>query len=128
MNAVLWMTVACLAGWLGVGLTMGGRALADVGAGMVGPLVAAGGSWLLISRAFHRDPSGTTTLMSQLFLGKLVFFAVYVVIGIEVLGLTPTAFVVSFATFFLGLHLTEAMLLRRLFAGGVSGRGSGPVS
>jgi len=35
-----------------------------------------------------------------------------------VVGLRPMPFVVSFTAYFIALYLTEALLMRRLFAGG----------
>jgi hypothetical protein len=46
----------------------------------------------------------------------MVFFAAYVVACVQGLSLRPTAFVVSFAGYFLALHVIEAIWLRRLFA------------
>ena len=37
---------------------------------------------------------------------------------LKVVGLRPVPFVVSFTSYFIALYLTEALLLRRLFAGG----------
>jgi len=37
---------------------------------------------------------------------------------LKVAGLRPAPFVVSFAGFFIALYLVEALLMRRLFAGG----------
>jgi hypothetical protein len=98
---------------------LGGTAFQDVGFGMVGPLVAAGGSWVMIERTFRRDPARVTPLMYQSLLLKMVFFAAYIVAGIQGLSLRPTAFVVSFAGYFLALHVIEAIWLRRLFASAV---------
>ena len=37
---------------------------------------------------------------------------------LEVVGVRPVPFVVSFTGYFIALYLTEALLMRRLFAGG----------
>ena len=63
--------------------------------------------------------------MVQAFAGKLVFFGAYVAVMLKVLSLPPVPFVVGFTTYFIALHLTEALLLRRLFAGGT--RASSPL-
>jgi hypothetical protein len=90
-----------------------------VGFGMVGPLAAAAGSWVMIERTFRRDPARVTPVMYQSLLLKMVFFAAYVVAGIQGLSLRPTAFVLSFAGYFISLHVIEAIWLRRLFASAV---------
>jgi hypothetical protein len=55
--------------------------------------------------------------MVAAFAGKLVFFGVYVTIMLRVLAVRPLPFVVSFTTYFIALHLFEALCLQRLFAG-----------
>jgi hypothetical protein len=50
------------------------------------------------------------------FFAKMVFFAALVGL-VGALGLRPRPFVVSFAVYFIALHVVEAFYLRRLFAG-----------
>jgi hypothetical protein len=119
MTRLLWLAGGCVASWLALSLAIGGTAFQDVGFGMVGPLAAASGSWVMIERTFRRDPARVTPLMYQSLLLKMVFFAAYIVVGIQGLSLRPTAFVVSFAAYFLTLHVIEAIWLRRLFASAV---------
>lgn len=119
MSRLVWMVTGCVGSWLALGLVLGGTAFADVGFGMAGPLVGAVGSWVMIERTFRRDPARVTTLMYQSFLAKMVFFGAYLVAGVQGLSLRPAAFIVSFAGYFLVLHVIEAIWLRRLFAGPV---------
>ena len=49
---------------------------------------------------------------------KMLFFGTYVALMLRVVGLQPLPFVVSFTGYFIALYLTEALLMRRLFAGG----------
>jgi hypothetical protein len=49
------------------------------------------------------------------FMGKLVFFGVYVAVVVGVLGARPVPFVASFAGYFIALHMIEALWLKRLF-------------
>jgi hypothetical protein len=51
---------------------------------------------------------------------KMVFFGAYVAIALKVLSLRPIPFVASFTGYFIGLHLIEALYLRRLLAGGTA--------
>jgi uncharacterized membrane protein len=47
-----------------------------------------------------------------------VFFGGYVAVMLKGLHLRPVPFTVSFSSYFIALHFVEALLLRRLFAGG----------
>jgi hypothetical protein len=85
---------------------------------MVAPLAAASVSWVLTERTYRRDPQALTGLMAVAFGAKMLFFGAYVVVMLKVVGLGPAAFVVSFTGYFIALYLTEALLMRRLFAGG----------
>ena len=122
MKPVAWMVSASLASWLTVRMLVGSEAGVAVLLGMVGPLVVASATWVLAGRTFTRHPERLTSLMIQAFAGKLVFFGVYVAVMLKVLFLRPVPFVVSFTAYFIALHLTEALLLRRLFAGGIRGQ------
>ena len=86
--------------------------------GTLGPLVAACGSWIVIERTMKREPTQVTPTMLKLFAVKMLFFGAYVAVMLKVVGLHPIPFVVSFTGYFIALYLTEALLMRRLFAGG----------
>ena len=49
---------------------------------------------------------------------KVLFFGAYLVAMLRGLELRPTSFVVSFAGFFIALHVIEALFLKRLFVAG----------
>jgi hypothetical protein len=115
MSPVIWMVAGALASWPVAALSVGGS-MTEIGAGMAAPLVVAVGSWMLIERAFRRDPARVTALMYQSLLVKMLLFGAYVVIGVQVWSLKPVPFVVSFAAYFVMFHMVEAAWLRRLFA------------
>jgi hypothetical protein len=46
---------------------------------------------------------------------KAVFFGAYVVVMLRVLALRPGPFVASFTSYFIALHMMEALFMRRLF-------------
>jgi hypothetical protein len=48
----------------------------------------------------------------------MLFFGAYVTVVIKGLHLQVVPFVASFTGYFIGLYLVEALLLRRLVAGG----------
>ena len=102
-----------------LGVAVAGRQTArEVLLGMAAPLLAASVSWVLTERAYKRDPQTLTGLMTAAFVAKMLFFGAYVAVMLKVVGLRPAAFVVSFTGYFIALYLTEALLMRRLFAGG----------
>ena len=86
--------------------------------GMLGPLAMVAGSWVLMERAYRRNPQRLTGIMVAAFAGKLVFFGAYVAVMLRVLSLSPRPFVASFTGYFIALYLIEALYLRRLLAGG----------
>jgi len=115
MSGAAWMAAAGIASWLAATAALGLHVGLDVFAGMLGPLVAAAASWLLIERTFRHDPARVTGLMMASFLAKMVFFGAYVAVALKLLALDPVPFVVSFTAYFIALYLAEALLLRRLF-------------
>jgi hypothetical protein len=90
----------------------------DIVLGMLAPLAAAGVSWVLIERAYQRSPERLTGLMMTGFAAKMVFFGGYVAVMLKIIGLHPVPFIASFTGYFIALYLIEALLMRRLFAGG----------
>jgi hypothetical protein len=96
----------------------GQRNTAEVLLGMVAPLCAACVSWVLTERTYRRDPPALTGMMTVAFAAKMLFFGVYVAVMVKIVGLHPVPFVASFTGYFIALYLIEALLMRRLFAGG----------
>lgn len=103
-----------LLGLLGASILLDARTRFEVTLGMLGPLAVAAGSWVVVERACRRNRETLLPLMIAAFAFKLVFFGAYVVVMIELLSLRPVPFVVSFAVYFSGLHVVEALYLRRL--------------
>jgi len=102
---------------VGLIYVVGGPTLGrDVGYGMLGPLVAALGTWIVIERTAASDVSRLNQRLIQGFAVKAVFFAVYVTLGLRVAHAAPIPFIVGFTTCFIALHATEAWLLQRLTA------------
>lgn len=118
MTPVLWMVGSSLGVWL-VATMVGGRAVnPEAFAGMIGPLVAAVATWARVSRVYAASPERLTQVMVAGFGVKMVFFGAYVVVALRGFGLRPIPFVLSFAGFFIALHVIEAQFLRRLFVEG----------
>lgn len=116
MSTVRWMVAGSLLSSLFVTLLPGGRADLEVVLGMAGPLLVASVSWVVAERTWRREPERLTGVMITAFAGKLVFFAAYVAFMLSVLSLRPLPFVVSFTSYYIALHLFEALSLRRLLA------------
>jgi len=116
MKPVWWMVGGSVCAWLMVMTFVGGRSWLESLLGMIGPLVMASGTWILVERTHTRSPVGLTSLLIRAFAVKVVFFGVYVTTMLRVLSLRPLPFVVSFTGYFIALHLLEALLLRRLLA------------
>ena len=91
--------------------------------GVPGPLAAALVTWRLVERAQQRAPERVSALMVKLFGAKLVFFGGYVAVAVSALPRGAVAFVVSFTSQYILLHLLEALALRRLFSGATTPRG-----
>ena len=117
MKAAAWMAGTALASGF-VASAIAGRPLAaEILLGMLAPLAAATVSWVLTERTYTREPQRLTALMIGAFGAKMLFFGAYVAVMLAVVGLRSTPFIVSFTSYFIALYLTEALLMRRLFAG-----------
>jgi hypothetical protein len=117
MKPLAWMVGASVGSWLAIAAWSGVSDSREVLFGMLAPLAAAASTWVLVARTFPSRPELVTPLMVAAFAAKLVFFGMYVTIMLRVLTLRPLPFVASFTTYFIALHLFEALCLQRLFAG-----------
>ena len=109
------MVAAGVGSWLAVSLLLDSRTRLEVLCGMIGPLVAVGGSWILIERTHLRNPQSVTARMIMAFGFKFVFFGAYLTVMLRGLSLRPGPFVASFVCYVVGLYLIEALYLQRLF-------------
>lgn len=117
MKPVWWMGAAALLSSLTVAAVPGVDSDREVLLGMLAPLIGAMATATLVVRTWASRPEALTPLMMAAFGGKLVFFGAYVTVVLKVLAVRPLPFVISFTTYFIGLHLVEALWLQRLFAG-----------
>ena len=120
MKSAAYMTGACLASWLVGALLFAPDAAVELLVGMALPLVMAVATMTLVERTCARDPRELTPLMLKAFGTKMVLVGAYVGLVLGLTPLDPVPFAVSFFLYFIGLHLTEAILLRSVFAGTVS--------
>jgi hypothetical protein len=115
MTPVAWMAGASIVSWLIASRAAGPGANPEVLYGMLAPLVVAAVSWIVIERTYRSNPERLTRVMVEGLAVKAVFFGAYVAGMLRVIGLRPVPFVVSFTSYFIALHVTEAVFLRRLF-------------
>ena len=119
MKPLWWMVAASIGSWIVLALIPGLANDREVLFGMLAPLAGAALTWVLVARTYTSRPQLLTSLMVAAFAAKLVFFGAYVTIMLSVLSLRPLPFIISFTTYFIGLHVFEALCLQRLFAGNI---------
>ena len=122
MKPAWWMVGSGVLSWLAVSAIPGVESDVEVLLGMIAPLAGAVATWVLVVRTYASRPERLTPLMVAAFGGKLVFFGAYVTVMLGVLSLRPLPFVISFTTYFIVLHLFEALCLQRLFGSEASAR------
>jgi hypothetical protein len=91
------------------------HAAVEILLGMLGPLLLAIGTLLLVERTYRKAPQKLTSLMTQAFFGKMLFYGVYVGVIVGFYSFQALPFAVSFTVYFIGLHLTEALYFQALF-------------
>jgi hypothetical protein len=109
------MAAACAAVWLVVMVASPQHAW-SVFFGILGPLSAVAGTWLLVERVARQSAAALTSTLMAGFVLKMVLFALYVVAVIRLADVEWTTFTISFAASFISLYAVEAVLLRRLIA------------
>ena len=91
------------------------HAAVEILLGMLGPLLLAIGTLILVERTYRKVPRKLTSLMTQAFFGKMLFYGVYVGVIVGFYSFQALPFAVSFTVYFIGLHLTEALYFQALF-------------
>lgn len=120
MTPLWWMVAVSMLSWLGAAAIVGDAGNPEVLYGMGAPLLAATGTWIVTATTHRSRPEGVTNVLIGGLAVKAIFFAVYVVVILRVLGARPVPFMISFTAYFVALYGMEAWFLRRLFAGGTS--------
>ena len=116
MKPVMYMALASVGTWIVWAAILGWNTGVEFFFGMLGPLAATMGTWLMAVWAYRQHPEQMTGLMAVGFLLKMMFFAAYVALMLKVVGFRPIPFVASFTGYFIGLYIMEALYLRRLFS------------
>jgi hypothetical protein len=110
------MVAASVLSWLIVAGVAGARANPEVLYGMLGPLAVGSVSWIVTERTHASRPERLTGVLVTGMAIKAVFYGAYVIVMLRVLALRPIPFVASFTSYFIVLHLMEALFMRRMFA------------
>jgi hypothetical protein len=117
------MALASLA-WWAVMSSVGDAAMVLAFAlGAIAPLAVSAATWVLVERTHGRTPERVSGLLVKLFGAKLVLFGTYVAVILMLLPNGHLAFVASFTSQYILLHLMEAWYLRRLCSGGTPALG-----
>jgi hypothetical protein len=119
MKLVWWMLAGSFLTASGLTFLIGPGIRPELWLGMLGPLASAVVSWIAMQRQHNRRPEGLTALMIKAFAAKMVFFAGYITVLVSFDLVQPIPFVVSFAGYFIALHMVEAIGLRRLQMSGL---------
>ena len=125
LKPAFWLAAGSIAGAAAIAAgagAMGADGLAaPVFAGMLGPLVAVVVTWMLVVRAYRRDPASVMGVAVSAFLAKVLFFVGYVVVAIKIVRLPAQAFGLSFVAWFITLYAAQTVMLGRLFREGLKG-------
>ena len=113
--------VACLAGGSILSATVlsivsgmaGLGAGRDIWFGMFAPTLASVITWMAIERQKRLDPQKMLKCLIQSFVIKFLFFAAYITVVLKTNQVRPGVFVGCFVIFYLALHMTEALELRK---------------
>jgi len=112
MRQLLPTVAACLLSW-GV-VSLAGGDPKEVFFGMLGPLVAVVGTWIVATRTHRLDPARVGPVLMAAFGVKMLFFGGYVVFVTKWLDVEGLTFVASFVSYFIALYGVQALLVRRL--------------
>ena len=116
---VAWMVGASGVSCLALVAATGSSLMPELVLGMAGPLTSAVVTWQVLERTHASAPERLTGVMITAFGVKVLLFALYVVVLLGALELRPKPFMLSFTGYYVGLHVIEAMFLRRLLTDGM---------
>ena len=120
MKLVAWMLAGSIFSAIVITMLPGVSTKREIWLGMLGPLVSATASWVFMKRQYRRQPQGMTRLLIKAFAAKMVFFGIYIAVIVIIELVRPIPFVISFAGYYIALHIMEAIGLRHLQTAGLS--------
>lgn len=116
MAPIAWMAGAGIASWLIVSLVGGDAVNPEALFGLAGPLASACLTWVAAEWTWRTAPERLTGVMIVGFAAKLVFFGLYLVLGLRVLSMRPVPLVSAFVSYFIAMYAMQALFLKRLLA------------
>lgn len=119
MKLVWWMLAGSIISAIAITMLPGVSAKLEIWLGMLGPLISAVASWIVMERQHHQRPQGMTRLLIKAFAAKMIFFGVYIAVFLGIRLVRPIPFVISFAGYYVALHIVEAIGLRHLQTAGL---------
>jgi F0F1-type ATP synthase assembly protein I len=118
VKPLMWMAGSSIGSWLALS-----AAAPDLNPelllGMAGPLTSASVTWIVVERTHTSAPERVMSALIAGFGAKMLLVAAFVIVMIAVLGLRPVPFAITFAGYFIVLHLMEGLFLKRLLAAGL---------
>ena len=82
---------------------------------MIAPLLIGIGTVSMVDRILQREPTRLTAFMTKALVGKMVLYGIYVALIIGWFSFELIPFAISFAAYFISLHLVEALHFRSVF-------------
>ena len=119
MTPLAWMIGVPVLVWLVVSLLAPAPVNPELLLGMLGPVASAAATWVVTVRTQRSNPARVTSVLVAGLAAKMVFFGLYVVLMLGVVGLRYMPFVVGFTSYLIGLYVMEALFLKRLFVDGM---------
>ena len=111
-----WMLAAGLGSAAAIAAATGPAVTPELWFGLAAPLVSAVVTWIVIERTQRTAPDRMTSVLMAAFGIKAILFGAYVIAVLAGLSLRPVPFIASFTGYYVLLHATEAVLLKRLLA------------
>ncbi len=110
----IYISVFCIGTW---GLIVGGmdQYFKEIFLGMIAPLVIGILSIVYIDDVQKKSPEKVTNVMLKTFAGKMIFYGAYFIYIFTFYTFTPIPFILSFAGYFITLHICEALFLKSIF-------------
>lgn len=113
MKIIIYLTLLCFGTW-GLAAGLIGHASELLWA-MLGPWGVGVLTLWSARRTYERDPEQLTGLMLKSFVGKMIFYGIYITLLIVFSTISKVPFIIGFAVYFIVLHIIEALYFQSIF-------------
>ncbi len=114
MKFLLYLSLFTFGSWgLLAGLLPADKTL-ELFLGMIGPYLVGIITVVLIRKTISKSPELLNDLMLKSFFSKILFYGVYISMSVIFGGLDPVYFIIAFASYFIVLHIIEALYFRSI--------------